>query len=280
METKINQIGLYNPIKRLTRGKKSTGGRNCHGHITAFHRGGGHKRLYRIIDFKRSELSATVLDIQYDPSRTGKLALIVEEKEKTETTIHNQPSSIKTSYILAAEGLKPGDTIKSVRTMPNTALYTGDSAPLKYIPIGTKIFNIELEPGKGGQLIRSGGCSGILIGHGSGHLGRTHSLVRLSSSETTLLNGDNIATIGVSSAPTSPTRYARKAGQMRWRGRRPIVRGVAMNPIDHPHGGGEGKSKGRPSVTPWGKPTKGYKTRKRPRIIATTNVDTTGESKS
>lgn len=276
METKINQI--YNPIKRLTRGKKSTGGRNCHGHITAFHRGGGHKRLYRIIDFKRSigESNATVLDIQYDPSRTGKLALIVEEKEKAETTIPNQLNSIKTSYILAAEGLKPGDTIKSVRTMPNTALYTGDSAPLKYIPIGTKIFNIELEPGKGGQLIRSGGCSGILIGHGSGRLGGSLSLVRLSSSETALLNGDNIATIGVGSA--GPPTLLRKAGQMRWRGRRPIVRGVAMNPIDHPHGGGEGKSKGRPSVTPWGKPTKGYKTRKRPRLVAMADAYTQSKS--
>nr|YP_009245601.1 ribosomal protein L2 [Diphylleia rotans]BAU71453.1 ribosomal protein L2 [Diphylleia rotans] len=270
METKINQI--YNPIKRLTRGKKSTGGRNCHGHITAFHRGGGHKRLYRIIDFKRSigESNATVLDIQYDPSRTGKLALIAEEKVNAEG--NNFIPSIKTSYILAAEGLKRGDTIKSVRTMPNTALYPGDSAPLKYIPIGTKIFNIELEPGKGGQLARSGGCSASLIGHGSrvvknSPVVKVLAAVRLSSGETVVLNGDNIATIG-ESASTPPT-LLRKAGQMRWRGRRPIVRGVAMNPIDHPHGGGEGKSKGRPSVTPWGKPTKGYKTRKRPRVIAT-----------
>jgi large subunit ribosomal protein L2 len=235
---KINQI--YKPIKRLTKGKISTGGRNCHGHITTFHRGGGHKRLYRIVDFKRNKIEEwKVIDLQYDPSRTGKLALILSKNGIL-------------SYILAAEGLKPGDIIKS--GLDGIDPIIGNSLPLKNIPIGTKIFNIELIPGKGGQLIRSGGCSGILIGH---EMGKT--LIRLASGQSIYLNNKNIATIG--EVGMFPKSKLIKAGQMRWRGRRPIVRGVAMNPIDHPHGGGEGKSKGRPSVTPWGKPTKGYKTR-------------------
>lgn len=231
------------PYKSLTCGKIRTGGRNNLGRITAWHRGGGHKKLYRLIDFKRSvDCTATVERLEYDPNRTAFIALLAHEDGSK-------------SYILAPNQLKIGDQVVSGA---DADIKIGNCLPLKNIPVGTIIHNVEMKPGKGGQLARSAGTSVSLAGKDSGY-----AQVKLASGELRLLPLECRATIGVVSNLDQKNVNIGKAGRNRWLGKRPHVRGVAMNPIDHPHGGGEGKtSGGRHPVTPWGKPTKGKKTRK------------------
>ncbi len=231
------------PYKSLTKGKINTGGRNNTGRITSWHRGGGHKRLYRFIDFKRSvEGEAVIERLEYDPNRTAFIALLA----------HTDGSK---SYILAPNNLKVGDKITSGF---EADIKIGNCLSLKNIPVGTIIHNVEMKPGKGGQLARSAGTSVSLAGKDSGY-----AQVKLASGELRLVPLDCRATIGIVSNPDQKNINIGKAGRNRWLGKRPHVRGVAMNPIDHPHGGGEGKtSGGRHPVTPWGKPTKGKKTRK------------------
>lgn len=231
------------PEKKLTEGLTETGGRNNNGRITAYHRGGGHKRRYRIIDWKRRkyDVPATVERIEYDPNRTAFIALLqYEDGEKT--------------YILAPQRLGVGDTIVTSTTAD---MKPGNAMPLKQMPIGTIIHNIEMKPGKGAQLIRSAGSYAQLVGRDQGY-----AQLKLASGEVRLVPQGCLATIGAVSNPDNMNQNRGKAGRKRWQGRKPVTRGVAMNPIDHPLGGGEGRSSGgRHPVTPWGKPTKGYKTR-------------------
>ena len=231
------------PYKPLTKGLTGTGGRNNRGRITAFHRGGGHKKLYRIIDFKRTkdDCYATTERIEYDPNRTAFIALI-----KYDDGVF--------SYILAPNNLKEGDRVISG---PDVDIQPGNCLPLANIPVGTIIHNVEMKPGKGGQLGRSAGTSVNLVGKDSGY-----AQLKLASGEVRIVPLECRATIGSTSNLDQKNINIGKAGRNRWLGKRPHVRGVAMNPIDHPHGGGEGKtSGGRHPVTPWGKPTKGKKTR-------------------
>ena len=229
------------PLKKLTSGKKSTGGRS-RGRVTARHRGGGHKRLYREIDFKRQVARSVVERVEYDPNRSAFIALMKAEGDAGY------------SYVIAPEGTKPGDTFLS---SPSVEIKTGNSLCLKNIPVGVLVHNIELKIAKGGQLARSAGASAQIMGHDGDYI-----LVRLPSGEVRKIHGECRATLGVVSNGDRKNRRIAKAGRNRWLGKRPHVRGVAMNPIDHPHGGGEGKtSGGRHPVTPWGKPTKGMKTR-------------------
>ena len=233
------------PFKGLVCGKSSTGGRNAHGHITAWHRGGGHKRLYRFIDFLRckTDVEATVERIEYDPNRTAFIALI-------------KYADGEYSYIVAPQRLSVGDKVISG---DKTDVKVGNCMKMINIPIGTVIHNIELKQGKGGQFARSAGSYGQIVGRDSGKV-----IVKLSSGEVRLISGECRATIGAVSNQDQKNINLGKAGRSRWMGRRPVNRGSAMNPIDHPHGGGEGKTKsGRQPVTPWGKPTKGYKTRRK-----------------
>ncbi len=231
------------PVKDLTEGKKRSGGRNNNGRVTAFQRGGGHKKRYRVIDFKRRkhDVEATVERLEYDPNRTAFIALIkYTDGERT--------------YILAPQRLAPGDKVVSGERVD---VQPGNAMPLKSIPVGTIVHNVELKPGRGGQLARSAGTYVQLIGKDSGW-----AQIRLGSGEVRMVPEGCMATIGAVSNPDQQNVNFGKAGRMRWLGRRPSVRGVAMNPIDHPHGGGEGRtSGGRHPVTPWGKPTKGAKTR-------------------
>lgn len=232
------------PCKSLTRGLIKTGGRNNLGRITSRHIGGGHKRLYRLIDFKRSKFDsvAVVERIEYDPNRSAYIALIKYEDGVS-------------SYILAPAKIKAGDVVVSGQ---NVDIKTGNALPLKNIPVGTIVHNVEMKPGKGGQIARSAGTSVSIAGKDSGY-----AQIKLSSGELRLVPLDCMATIGTLSNADKKNTIVGKAGRNRWLGKRPHVRGVAMNPIDHPHGGGEGKtSGGRHPVTPWGKPTKGKKTRK------------------
>ncbi len=232
------------PFKKLTKGLIKTGGRNNQGRITMFHIGGGHKRLYRIVDFKRTlfNTKGIVKRIEYDPNRSAWIALIVYENGII-------------SYILAPNGLIVGDSVISGEKVD---IKTGNALPLKNIPIGTLIHNIELKPGKGGQLSRSAGTYAQLIRKDEG----TYAMLRLSSGEQRLVSMECMASIGIVSNLDNQNVNYGKAGTTRWKNRRPVVRGVAMNPVDHPHGGGEGRtSGGRSSVTPWGKPTKGKATR-------------------
>ncbi|MDR0406912.1 MAG: 50S ribosomal protein L2 [Holosporales bacterium] len=233
------------PIKSLTVGKKSTGGRNAHGHITTRHHGGGCKMLYRFVDFTRSkrDCRALVERIEYDPNRTAFIALIRYEDAKL-------------SYILAPQRLNVGDWVVASE---KADIKVGNSLPLARIPVGTIVHNIELKPLKGGQIARSAGVYAQIVGRDVGNV-----IVRLSSGETRIVPGQCWATIGAVSNPDQKNICLGKAGRNRWRGVRPSVRGSAMNPVDHPHGGGEGKSKsGRHPVSPWGVPTKGYKTRRK-----------------
>lgn len=233
------------PYKGLVFGKKATGGRNVHGHITAWHRGGGHKKLYRFIDFLRNkvDIEAVVERIEYDPNRTAFIALI-------------KYADGEYSYIIAPQKLSIGDKVISSE---KTDVKVGNCMKLINIPIGTVIHNVEFHIGKGAQFVRSAGTYGQIVGRDSGKV-----IVKLSSGEVRLINGECRATIGSVSNPDQKNIVLGKAGRSRWLGRRPVNRGSAMNPIDHPHGGGEGKTKsGRHPVTPWGKPTKGYRTRKR-----------------
>jgi len=241
----VNRAGLWKggPEKTLVEGKRSPMGRNNRGRKTSWHKGGGHKKSYRIIDFKRlkREMPANIERIEYDPNRTAFIALAKYE----DGTL---------SYILAPEGLVIGDKISSGE---NADIKIGNALPLSSIPIGSIVHNIELRPGKGGQMIRSAGSSASIVGKDSGY-----TLVKLRSGEVRLVLSECYATIGGLSNPDQKNINLGKAGRNRWKGKRPHVRGVAMNPIDHPHGGGEGKtSGGRHPVTPWGKSTKGKKTR-------------------
>lgn len=232
------------PEKTLTEGKNKNGGRNNKGHITARHRGGGHKQRYRLIDFKRSkwDVEATVLRLEYDPNRTCHIALI----EYTDG---------ERAYILAPQRLQAGDKVIAGE---RTDVKPGNSMPMKNMPVGTIIHNIEMKPGKGGQMARSAGTYAQLVGRDQGY-----AQVKLASGELRMVRGECVATIGAVSNPEHLNEKKGKAGRNRWMGRRPSVRGVVMNPVDHPHGGGEGRtSGGRHPVSPTGVCAKGGVTRK------------------
>ena len=233
------------PHKALVTGKSKTGGRNFQGRITAWHRGGGHKKLYRFVDFVRNKIDveAVVERIEYDPNRTAFIALI-------------KYADGEYSYIIAPQRLSIGDKVVS---SDKADVKVGNCMKMINIPIGTIIHNIEIKIGKGAQYVRSAGTFGQVVGRDSGKV-----IIKLSSGEVRLINGDCRATIGAVSNQDQKNTNLGKAGRSRWMGWRPTNRGSAMNPVDHPHGGGEGKTKsGRHPVTPWGKPTKGYKTRKK-----------------
>ncbi|MEE7458257.1 50S ribosomal protein L2 [Methylorubrum populi] len=242
----VDRRELYKgkPVKALTEGKSSSGGRNNLGRITVRFRGGGHKRVLRNVDFKRREnlnVPATVERIEYDPNRTAFIALITFPDGKQ-------------SYILAPQRLSPGDKVvagESVDVKP------GNAAPIGSMPVGTIVHNVELKIGKGGAIARSAGNYAQIVGRDQGYV-----TLRLNSGEQRLVHGQCFATVGAVSNPDHMNISLGKAGRNRWLGKRPHVRGVAMNPVDHPHGGGEGRtSGGRNPVTPWGVPTKGKKTR-------------------
>jgi len=231
------QAALLQPLTR-------SGGRNNHGRITARHRGGGHKRRYRVIDFRRNKIGvpARVAAIEYDPNRSARIALLhYADGEK--------------AYILAPDKLSVGEEVTSSR---HADIKPGNALPLRFIPLGTVIHNIEIKRGRGGQMVRAAGTGAQLLAKDE-----RYAHVRLPSNEVRLVNVDCRATVGqVSNIGHAQIRIG-KAGRNRWLGRRPHVRGVAMNPVDHPMGGGEGRSSGgRHPCTPWGKPTKGFKTRK------------------
>ena len=232
------------PEKRLTKGLRKRGGRNNAGRITSRHRGGGHKRIYRMIDFKRDKtgVPARVAALEYDPNRSARIALLhYVDGEKR--------------YIIAPMNLKVGDEVLSG---PSADIKPGNAMPLRFIPLGTIVHNIELTKGRGGQLIRGAGTGAQLMAKEG-----DYAQLRLSSGEVRMIHLDCRATVGQVGNPDHENISLGKAGRSRWLGRRPRVRGVAMNPVDHPHGGGEGKSSGgRHPSTPWGKPTKGYKTRR------------------
>lgn len=231
------------PEKRLLKVLKQTGGRNNLGRLTSRHRGGGHKRRYRIIDFKRNKhgIPARVAAIEYDPNRSANIALLFyADGEKR--------------YILAPNGLKTGDTVQSGS---NLEIHPGNALPLIEMPLGTVVHNVELKPGKGGQLVRGAGAGAQVMAKEFPFV-----LLRLPSSEMRLFQEECFATVGNVGNLDHEKITIGKAGRKRWMGRRPHVRGVVMNPVDHPMGGGEGRSSGgRHPCTPWGKPTKGYKTR-------------------
>ena len=231
------------PVKTLTEGLRSKGGRNNYGRITVRWRGGGHKRTYRVIDFRRRkfDVSATVERLEYDPNRTAFIALVRYEDGEQ-------------AYILAPQRLQPGDKIISGE---RADIKPGNAMMLKNIPVGTIVHNVELKPGRGGQMARAAGTYVQLVGRDAGL-----ALLRMSSGEVRMVRTECMATIGAVSNPDQQNISIGKAGRNRWKGRRPSVRGVAMNPVDHPHGGCEGRtSGGRHPVTPWGKSTKGKKTR-------------------
>jgi len=238
-----SELSKDRPLKRLTEPKLRISGRNNKGRLTIRHRGGGHKKLYRIIDFKRDkrEIPAKVVALEYDPNRSARIALLsYADGEKR--------------YILAPDGLAVGASIVAGDTAD---ILTGNSLPLKNIPLGTVIHNIELRKGKGGQMARSAGAAAQLVAKEAGY-----AQVKMPSGETRMVHLDCYATIGQVGNLNYENVSIGKAGRTRWMGIRPTVRGVVMNPVDHPHGGGEGKtSGGRNPVSPWGVPTKGYKTR-------------------
>ncbi len=238
----------YKVHRKLLRGRRSTGGRNNYGRITVRFRGGGHKRRYRVIDFKRNKtgIPAIVESIQYDPNRTAFIALI-------------KYADGERSYILAPQGLKVGDTVISTNTRKYIEFKPGNAMPLKFIPDGTHIHNVELHIGHGGQIARAAGTSAQLMAKEG-----DYALIRMPSGEMRKVHVRCRATIGVLSNEMHSNISIGKAGRTRWLGRRPHVRGVAMNPVDHPMGGGEGRtSGGRHPCSPWGWPTKGYRTRKK-----------------
>jgi len=241
----FNELTPKGPEKQLLRPLKKTGGRNVHGRVTCRHRGGGHKRHYRVIDFKRDKIGipAKVAAIEYDPNRSARIALLnYVDGEKR--------------YILAPQNLKVGDTVESG---PDADIKPGNSLPLRNIPLGTHIHNIELRLGKGGQIVRSAGAYAQLMAKED-----RYALVKLPSGEVRMVLLNCRATIGQVGNVEHENLDLGKAGRTRWIGRRPRVRGVAMNPVDHPMGGGEGRSSGgRHPCSPWGMPTKGYKTRKK-----------------
>ena len=235
------------PVKALTEGIHSTGGRNHSGKITSRFMGGGHKRRYRLVDFKRKkrDMVATVERLEYDPYRTAFIALVKYEDGEQ-------------AYILAPQRLKAGDKVVA---SDQADIKPGNTMPLKNMPVGTIVHNVEIKLGRGGQIARSAGCYAQLIGKDSGY-----AQIRLSSGEVRLVRAECVATVGAVSNPDNQNINFGKAGRMRWLGFKPHQRGVSMNPVDHPLGGGEGKtSGGRHPVTPWGKPTKGKRTRKNKR---------------
>jgi large subunit ribosomal protein L2 len=241
----IDRSSLYKgaPVKALTEGQSSTGGRNNNGRITSRFRGGGHKQAYRKVDFRRAkfDVPATVERLEYDPNRTAFIALIKYQDGDL-------------AYILAPQRLAPGDTIVAGE---HVDVKPGNAMPLGAMPVGTIVHNIEMKPGKGGQVARSAGTYAQYLGRDGGN-----ALVRLNSTEVRKIPLSCMATVGAVSNPDHMNEIIGKAGRNVWKGKRPHVRGTAMNPIDHPHGGGEGRTKGgRHPVTPWGKPTKGGKTR-------------------
>ena len=238
-------------------------GRNNTGRITAFHRGGGHKRRLRLVDVHRTlyGVEGVVKRLEYDPNRSADIALVeYDSSGEVSSAIASNPYVRKRhAYILAPEGLKPGDRV--ISNGKDAPVSPGNAFKLRDIPVGVEIHNIELRPGKGGQLVRSAGVTATLMRREAED---GFCIVRLPSGEQRYVLGECMASIGAVGNKDHHNRKLGKAGASRWRGRRPVVRGVAMNPVDHPHGGGEGKSSGgRPSSTPWGKPTKGYKTRKK-----------------
>lgn len=239
----VNRSGLYKgaPMKMLTEGLTKTGGRNNHGRITTRHIGGGHKRSYRLIDFRRRkhDVPATVERLEYDPNRTAFIALI-----KYDDGHH--------SYILAPQRLAVGDKVVSGDSVD---VKPGNAMPLSSMPIGTIVHNVELKPGRGGQIARSAGAFVQLVGRDSGW-----AILKLSSGETRKVSSRCMASVGAVSNPDHANTVTGKAGRTRWQGTRPTVRSVAMNPIDHPNGGRT--NGGKHWATPWGKPTKGFKTRK------------------
>lgn len=230
------------PTKHLLTSKKRTNGRNHHGRITCRHRGGGHKRFYRLIDFKRDKdgIEARVASIEYDPNRSAHIALLnYMDGEKR--------------YIIAPEGLKQGDRVLSGEKAP---FKTGCSMPLKSMPLGSVVHNIEMHPGRGAKLVRSAGLSAQLMARSGGY-----ATIKMPSGEVRMVNETCRATFGAVSNSEWTLRVEGKAGRNRWRGFRPTVRGTAMNPVDHPHGGGEGRHNGYIPQTPWGMQTKGFRTR-------------------
>ena len=242
----VDRSALYKgkPVKALTEGKLGNGGRNNTGRITVRFRGGGHKRRLRLVDFKRRkfDVSATVERLEYDPNRSGFIALI-------------KYADGELAYILAPQRLKAGDQVVSGERVD---IKPGNAMPLASMPVGTIVHNVELKKGRGGQLARSAGTYAQLVGKDAGY-----AQIKLNSGELRMVPAECLATVGAVSNPDQQNIVIGKAGRTRWLGHRPVVRGVAMNPVDHPHGGGEGKtSGGRHPVTPWGKPTKGKKTRK------------------
>jgi large subunit ribosomal protein L2 len=231
------------PVKALTEGKKSMGGRNAHGHITTRHQGGGHKQRYRLVDFKRRkhDVPATVERIEYDPNRSAFIALVKYDDGEQ-------------NYIIAPQRLRAGDKVVAGT---KADIKPGNAMPLKAMPVGTICHNVELKIGKGGQLARSAGTYVQLVGRDG-----EYALLRLSSGEMRMVRGECMATVGAVSNPDRMNQTIGKAGRARWMGVRPTVRGVAMNPVDHPLGGGEGRSSGgRHPVSPWGQGAKGTRTR-------------------
>jgi len=240
----FEEVAPKRPEKALRERLGRTGGRNNTGRITADHRGGGHKRLYRVIDFKRDKknVPARVEAIEYDPNRSARIALVcyVDGERR---------------YILAPDRLKVGDSV--IAGEDNVDIQPGNALPLKFIPVGTTVHNIELKVGKGGQLARSAGSGAQLMAKEG-----AYALLKMPSGELRYVFADCRATIGQVGNADQENISLGKAGRTRWLGRRPVTRGIAKNPVDHPHGGGEGRSKGNHPMTPWGRPTKGYKTRK------------------
>jgi len=241
----VSTPGLHKgePHAALLAPKSRTGGRNNGGRITSRHRGGGHKQRYRVIDFKRDKIGvpATVERIEYDPNRSAHIALLLFADGERR-------------YVLAPKGIKAGDEIHNGSDAP---IKPGNAMPMRNIPVGTLIHNIEMKLGKGGQIARSAGSSAQLVARTG-----DHATLRLRSGEMRKVQADCIATIGEVGNTEHGLRSLGKAGATRWRGKRPTVRGVAMNPVDHPHGGGEGRTAGgRHPVSPWGTPAKGYRTR-------------------
>lgn len=240
-----SELWKGDPVKTLTEGLKKTGGRNNVGRITTRHIGGRHKRRYRLIDFKRTkrDVPAIVERLEYDPNRTAFIALV-------------KYTDGEQSYILAPQRLAAGDQIIAAE---KADIKPGNAMPLRSMPVGTIVHNVEMKPGKGGQLARSAGTYIQLVGRDG-----AFAILKLASGEVRKVSGECMATVGALSNPDQKNINLAKAGRNRWLGIRPSVRGVAMNPIDHPHGGGEGRtSGGRHPCTPWGKPTKGKKTRNR-----------------
>jgi large subunit ribosomal protein L2 len=241
---KRDELWKGKPVKQLTEGKQSSGGRNNHGRITVRFRGGGHKQAYRYVDFKRRAklgVPARVERLEYDPNRTAWIALVRYEDGEL-------------SYILAPQRLKAGDVVVAAE---RADIKPGNAMPMAAIPVGTIIHNVEMKPGAGGKLARAAGTYVQLVGKDAGY-----AQIKLMSGELRVVRAECMATIGAVSNPDNSNQQIGKAGRSRWLGRRPHNRGVVMNPVDHPHGGGEGRtSGGRHPVTPWGKPTKGAKTR-------------------